>query len=92
MKVIVAYRNFHDINREELFPEVFSVNVNETAKEALERIWKDLYNGLLAENLIYNDDPLNESGCWCGEDMAILTWADGDTKEFYIVDIEKYDC
>lgn len=90
MKVIVTYRNFHDINREELFPEVFKVNKNETAKEALKRIWSDQYNSLLAEELYDNSDPTDTENCWHEEDRALITWKDGDTKEFYIVDVEEY--
>lgn len=88
MKVIVTYRNFHDINREEIFPEVFLLKEGETAEEALERIWTDQYNALLAEKLNDDSDPLDENGCWHEEDRAMLTWSDGDTKEFYIVEVE----
>lgn len=90
MKVIVTYRNFHDINREEIFPEVFMVKQNETPEEALERIWTDQYNGLLAEQLLDDSDSLDENNCWHEEEMAIITWADGDTKEFYIIEVEEY--
>lgn len=90
MKVIVTYRNFHDINREEIFPEVFMVKQNETPEKALERIWTDQYNGLLAEQLLDDSDSLDENNCWHEEEMAIITWADGDTKEFYIIEVEEY--
>ena len=90
MKVIVTYRNFHDIDREEILPEVFSINKNESAEEALERIWSDHYNALLAETMNDESDLLDENGCWHEEERALITWADGDTKEFYIVEIEPY--
>lgn len=90
MKVIVTYRNFHNIDRDEILPEIFSVKKNETAEECLKRIWTDQYNALLAESLLDNNDPLEKSGCWCKEDKAMLTWADGDTKEFYIIEAESY--
>lgn len=95
MKVIVTYRKFHDVDRNEIFPEVFKMNENETPEDALRRIWQDQHNAILAENLnrdIIGDinDPLDEEGCWFEEDMAMITWVDGDTKEFYIVNVEDY--
>ena len=91
MKVIVTYRNFHDIERIEIMPEVFSISKNESSEEALRRIWEDYYNNVLAENLNGEiDDPLDEENCWCEEDMALITYIDGDTKEFYVIDVEDY--
>lgn len=90
MKVIVTYRNFHDINRDEILPEVFRVNDNETAEEALERIWTDQYNALVVESLHDETNSLDDEGCWHEDERAMLTWADGDTKEFYIIEVETY--
>ena len=90
MKVIVTYRKFHDIDRSEIMPEVFFVRENETPEEALRRIWEDQYNSLIAEQLYNDNDPLDEENCWFEEDMAQIAWADGDTKEFYVVSIDDY--
>lgn len=92
MKVIVTYKNYHDMERTEIMPEVFMVNENETPEEALERIWSDQYNGIITDNL-NNDlnDPVDEENCWHENDMAIITWEDGDTKEFYIVEAKDYE-
>lgn len=91
MEVIVAYCNFHDIDREELFPEVFFVRENETGKEALQRIWEETYNDFLAERLYDDeDDPLDDNGCWHEDYRAMITWADGDTIEFYVVNVKSF--
>ena len=94
-KVIVTYRNFHDIDREEIFPEVFRIPDDQDPTDALREIWEDQYNGLLAEQLLAmrlrdETDSLDEDGCWYEEDRAMIAWADGDTKEFYVVDVEEY--
>ena len=91
MKVIVTRRNFHDMVCWEIMPEVFFINESETPEEALRRIWQDQYNGAIADNL-YEDvnDPLDEENCWIEDEMALITWADGDTKEFYITEIKNY--
>ena len=91
MKVIVTYRNYHDMDRTEVMPEVFSISEIEEPEAALRRVWEDLYNDLLTHNLNGEiDDPLDEENCWCEEDMALITYADGDTKEFYVIEVEKY--
>ena len=94
MQVIIIYKKFHDIERCEIMPEVFYIKENETPEDALRRIWQDKYNGLIAERL-YNDDdfyddPLDEENCWYEEDMAQIAWADGDTEEFYVAEVEDY--
>lgn len=92
MKVIVAYRNYHSMERAELFPQVFKVNKGETPEQALERIWQSELNGALADNLNndYND-PIDEENCWHEDNMALITWEDGDTKEYFIVEVEDYE-
>ena len=91
MKVIVTYRNYHDMDRAEIMPEVFSIDENENPEDALRRVWEDFYNDVLADNLNGEiDDPLDEENCWFEDDMALITWADGDTKEFYITEIKNY--
>lgn len=92
MKVIVTYRKFHDIDRAEIPPEVFKVNENETPEDALRRIWEDQYNGLIAERLTDKElnDPLDEENCLFEEEMAQIAWTDGDTMEFYVVEVEDY--
>lgn len=90
MKVIVKYRNFHDIERIEIMPEAFFVRENETPEDALRRIWSDQYNAAIAESEFCEDDPLDEENCWFEEDMAQIAWADGDVKEFYVVEVEDY--
>lgn len=89
MKVIVTYRNFHNINREEIMPEVFVPNKNETSEEAFRRIWEYAYNRALTESK-ESGDQLDETGCWFGEDMAQIAWEDGDKKEFYLIEVEEY--
>lgn len=91
MKVIVTYRKYHDMDRTEIMPEVFAVDKNENPEDALRKAWEDFYNGIIAENLSGEiDDPLDEENCWFEEDMAMITYADGDTKEFYLLDVEQY--
>lgn len=91
MRVIVTYRNYHDMDRTEIMPEVFSIDENENPEDALRRVWSDFYNDLIAENLRGEiNDPLDEENCWFEEDMAMITYADGDTKEFYLLDVEQY--
>lgn len=90
MKVIVTYRNFHDIERIEIMPEVFFVRENETPEDALRRIWEDEFNSAISESMFDETDPLNEDECWYEEDMAQIAWADGDTKEFYVVEVEDW--
>lgn len=92
MKVIVTYRNYHDMDRIEIMPEVFNIDENENPEDALRKVWEDLYNDILADNLSGEiDDPLDEENCWIEEDMAMITYADGDTKEFYITEIKQYE-
>ena len=90
MRVIVKYRKFHNIDRCEIMPEVFFVRENETPEDALRRIWEDGYNSAIAESLFDKTDPVDEENCWFEEDMAQYAWADGDTVELYIVDVEEY--
>lgn len=89
MKVIVTYNKFHDVGMAESTPEVFRLRENETSEEALRRIWEDQYNALIAELLHDDSDPLDKDNCWFEEDKAQISWADGDTKEFYVVDVEE---
>jgi hypothetical protein len=90
MKVIVTYSKFHDMFKGECIPKVFSIKENETSEEALRRIWSDQYNAAIAESEFCEDDPLDEENCWFEEDMAQIAWADGDTKEFYVVEVDEY--
>ena len=90
MKVIVTYRNYRDMDRTEIMPEVFCINNNETPEMALRRIWEDHYNSGLAEGEFDGVCELDEEGCWFEKNMAMITWTDGDTKEFYVADVEKY--
>lgn len=91
MKVIVTRRNFHDMVCWEIMPEVFFINESETPEEALRRIWEDQYNGAIADNLNEDiDDPLDEENCWIEDEIAMITWEDGDTKEFYITEVKHY--
>lgn len=91
MEVIVVYRNFHDIDIAEIPPVVYTVKENETGRQALRRIWETIYNDLLAERLYDDeDDPLDGWGCWYEDCRAMITWADGDTIEFYVVEVESF--
>jgi len=89
MKVILIYKKYHDMEMGEAMPEVIRVKENETSEDALRKAWEDFYNDIIADNLNGEiDDPLDEENCWCEEDIALITWADEDTTEFYIVDVD----
>lgn len=92
MKVIMTYRNYHSMNRRELFPEIFRIDKNEKPEDALRKMWEHDYNGAIADNL-NNDlnDSVDEENCWFEEDMAMITWEDGDTKEFYLIEVKDYE-
>lgn len=85
MKVIMTYRNYHNMDRYEIFPEIFRIKDNEKPEDALRRIWEDSY-----DTLDFND-PIDEENSWFEEYMALITWEDGDTKEFYVVDVKDYE-
>jgi len=85
MKVIMTYKNYHSMDRREIFPEVFRINKNEKPEDALRRMWEDVFN-----TLDFND-PIDEENSWFEGDMALITWADGDTKEYYVVDVQDYE-
>lgn len=87
MKVIVTCRKFHDMEMGEVRPEVILPRDNETPKDALRRIWEMYYNDVLSDNLMSGgEDPVDEENCWYEDDMALLTWEDGDTVEFHIIE------
>ena len=90
MKVIVRYKNYHSMDRREILPEVFKIKGK--PEDALRKMWEDDYNGAISDNL-YNDlnDPIDEENCWFEEDMAMITWEDGDIKEYYVIDVEKME-
>ena len=89
MKVIVICKKYHDMEVGEAIPEVIRVKENETPEDALRRVWEDFYNGVLADNLSGEiNDPLDEDACWCEDNVGLITWADEDTTEFYVVDVE----
>lgn len=90
MKVILKYRNYRDMDRIEIFPNIYKIEENDKPEDALRKIWQDCYDSAVAENIeIDNADPVNNESCWCKEDMAVVTWEDGDTAEFYVVDLEE---
>ena len=87
MKVIVTCRKFHDMEMGEIRPVVILPRENETPEDALRRIWEMHYNGALSDNLMLDgEDPVDEENCWYEDDMALVTWEDGDTIEFHIVE------
>ena len=90
MKVIVTYKNYHSMDRREILPEVFKIKGK--PEDVLRKMWEDDYNGAISDNL-YNDlnDPIDEENCWFEEDRAMITWQDGDTKEYYVIDVEKME-
>ena len=91
MKVILIYKKYHDMEMGEAMPEVIRIKENENPEDALRRAWEDFYNGVLADNLSGEiDDPLDEENCWCEEDIALITYEDGDTIEFYIITPIRY--
>ena len=86
MKVIVTYRKFHDMEIGEVTPEVILPRENETPEDALRRVWKHYYNGALSDNIMLDgEDPVDDENCWIEGDVALITWEDGDTIEFYII-------
>ena len=90
MKVILKYRNYRNMDKREIFPVIYKISENDKPEEALRKIWQDCYDSAVAENIeIDNADPVNAEKCKCEEDMAIVTWEDGDTDEFYLVDLEE---
>ena len=89
MKAIVVYRNFHDLCREELMPEIYLIDERESPEYALRKLWNKICNDVIIENLNGSLDPLDEENCWYKNDMALITWADGDTEELYVVDIKE---
>lgn len=92
MKVIMTYRNYYGMDRREIFPQIFRIKENENPEDALRRIWENDYNGIIADNLNEDiNDPVDEENCWFEDDMALITWEDGDTKEFYVVEVEDYN-
>ena len=62
MKVIVTYRNFHDIERIEIMPEVFFVRENETSEDALRRIWENEFNSAISESM-FDETTRRSYGC-----------------------------
>ena len=90
MKVIVTYRNYHSMEMGEVPPEVYLVRDNETPEEVLRKVWEEDYEGAITDNLnSFGNDPVDKENCWCENGMALITWEDGDTKEFHIVDVWK---
>lgn len=85
-KTVVTYRNFHDINRDEIFPEVFLVPDGKDECVFLEEMWKRELENSIEEGRLSND-PVDKEKCWHDDDRALITWADGDTKEYYIVEV-----
>lgn len=91
MKVIVTSKKFHNMDAREVFPEVILPRDNETPEDALRRIWKRSYDNALSDNLMSDgNDPVDEENCWCEDDVALITWEDGDMMEFHIVSQISY--
>lgn len=88
MHVIVVWRNWANIDRMEIMPEVFKVKEDENAQDVLRTLWENNMNELFVEMLYDSSDPIDESKCWCEEDMAVITWKDGDTQEFCIAEVK----
>ena len=87
MKVIVECRKFHDMEVGEVTPRVILPRNDETPENALRRIWEWSYNNALSDNLMLDgEDPVDEANCWCETDIALITYEDGDTIEFHIVE------
>lgn len=61
---------------------------DENAQDVLRTLWEDTMNELFVEMLYDSSNPIDESKCWCEEDMAVITWNDGHTKEFYIAEVK----
>lgn len=92
MKVIMTYKNYYGLDRMQIFPEVFKIKEDEKPEDVLRKIWEDDYNGAIADNLNSDgNDPVDEDNCWFKDEMAMITWEDGDTKEFYLIDVKDYE-
>ena len=92
MKVIMIYKKYHDMEIREIFPEIFRIKENDKPEEVLRKIWEDGYNGAIADNINSDfNDPIDEKNCWFEEDMAVITWEDGDAIEYYVVDVQEED-
>lgn len=87
MKVIMTYRNYNGMDRRELFPDVYLIKESEKPEDVLRKIWEYDFNTL---NVDFNN-PIDEENSWFEGDMALITWADGDTKEYYVVDVKDYE-
>ena len=86
MKAIVICKKYHDMEVGEVRPQVILPRENETPEDALRRVWEMYYNGALSDNLMLDgEDPVDEENCWCEDDIALITYGDGDTIEFHIV-------
>lgn len=89
MKAIIVYKSYHDMDYEELWPKVIRIKEDEVPEDVLRIRWEFNYNGAIADDMMNdNNDPIDEDKCWCKEDMALITWEDGDTMQFYIVDVK----
>ena len=86
-EVIIRFKNFHDITPEELLPEVFVIPKDKNAKEFLKELWEEHLEGVKKEAEL-NNDPLNKEKCYCEDDIAVITWMDGDFTVDYITEYE----
>lgn len=89
MKVIVKCRQFHDVEPIEIPPAVIMPRGDYTIEEQLRECWEDELNALIAEATWNEDSQLNEDKCFFKEDYGLITYEDGDTISFHIVDIEE---
>ena len=89
MKVIVKCRQFHDIDPREIPPTVIIPTEVRTIEEQLHKLWEDELNALLAEATWNEDSQLNEDKCFFEEDYSLITYDDGDTISFHIIDVEE---
>lgn len=92
-KVIVIVRKYHDMEMQELFPEVINIKDKDEPEDALRQIWLNDYNTFIKQSEEDSEEDsvysLNEDNCWCEDDYALITFADGDTREFYVVEVDK---
>lgn len=89
MKVIVKCRQFYDIEPIEIPPAVIMPSGKRAIEEQLYKLWKDELNALIDEATREEYSQLNEDKCFFEEDYGLITYEDGDTISFHIVDVEE---
>lgn len=89
MKAIVTLKNYHSTHEWEREPIVRLVpDDNVEAQRTLQKIWERELESVLAEAKECGD-AINEDGCYCSTDYAVIQWDDGDSLEYFVVAVEE---